>query len=113
MRLSFYAREGALAYIPGAPKFQGQAPPYVGRCLVRGTEENTAAFPATSEPHVVDISGSTVDQQALNRWQRLANAGAVWCADEATAAACGVEFVPVTFSDGVWQRAVVNPKKGK
>lgn len=107
MRLSFYARESALAYIPGAVKRTGQAPPYVGRELVRGGKDRPAAYPATEAPHVVNIDErKMVDQQALCRWQKLARDGAVWCADPATAAACGVEFVPVSFRDGVWIRAV-------
>jgi hypothetical protein len=96
-QLRFYAREDLLAYAPGSPKNYGQAPPYVGRTLVRGTSTAPSSYPATREPHF-----APAESEHTERWAKLCRDGAIWPADPETAAALGVAFVPVVYTDGAW-----------
>lgn len=102
MKLSFYPKPGALVYWPGH-KPAGVHPPYVGRRTV--ADGTSIAHPAQETPVVVDSEHADADQRrAAERFTRfVARDGSLWPADEATARACGVAFVPVELRDGEWQ----------
>lgn len=90
MKLRFFARGAGLVSLPGAMRYVGQAPRYIGR------EAQSGAFPATAEPFECDPDSAI--GKRLCRLTRLD--AALWPADATTAAACGVEFVRTRFADG-------------
>ena len=99
MQLRFYARGSDLVSLPGERRIVGQQPRYIGRSLKSVTVDGKAfpARPATEEPHCCEADGA----QAPKLIQR-AQEGSLWPADHATATACGVPFVEVSFFDGEW-----------
>jgi hypothetical protein len=110
MKLRFYAREDALAYVPGIGKQTGQAPRYIGRTLE--LKPHLVTYPATVDAHEANVDPSSPEQsQQLARYCKLVRNGAIWAADKATADAIGVAFVPVTFRDGAWIRDADKPKR--
>lgn len=94
MRLSFWAKEDQLVPVPGVRPSIDQAPEYVGRAFLPG---KPAGFPATEVPFVVD-SETTEGRRLVHLTRRDA---CLLPADEATAAACGMSFVPHQLTDGV------------
>lgn len=101
MKLRFHSRAGHKVAWPGA-NFSGQPPRYIGRSWLAGDGKTTAAVhPATKDPDVVDTE--TTESRDVEHIMRQCRKGGLWAADEATAAACGVEFVKVTQdADGEW-----------
>ncbi len=97
MILRFFAREDILATVPDAPIALGQHIPRVGRTFVNGT------MPATKEPH--DVDTDKVSMQVVEAYKRMARFEDIWCADEATAAMCGVQVLNLIFKDGAYVRA--------
>lgn len=111
--LRFIARENAVATVPGSRANIGQAAFYVGRKYVPPDREKGkgATYVATEEPHEVSLDLDREDDKArFYRYQKLAKRGDIWAADEKTAKACDVEFVPATFANGEWTRTVVAPR---
>ena len=98
MKLRFYAREDALATVPGFRAGIGQAMSYIGRKY-----EPPGRYPATKEAHEVDTDAVSVSDH--HRYLDHGRRGHVWCADAATATECNVDFVELTFKDGVWLKA--------
>src|SRR5882672_5456916 len=97
----FYAKADELANVPDAPVALGQPIARIGRTFVMPKDgENFASMPATQEPHEVD--DKLKDAKTVEAYRDHARRGHVFCADEATARACGVDFVPVEFADGAW-----------
>ena len=115
MKLRFYAKPGHVCHWPAAMRVTGQVYPYVGRDLVPGNPASGIAVshPAKKEP--VEIDDEHPDQDTRVRAERLKELtrrdGALWPADEATAAACGVDFVAVEMRDGEWQPKAAPPSK--
>lgn len=116
MKLSFHSRAGHLVAWPGT-KFIGQPPRYVGREFVKEPDQKKAkssgmlgVLRATSEPAVIDTD--TADPGDVAHLIRQCKKGGLLPADAATAAACGVEFAPVSQDqDGEWSlSAAVAPK---
>jgi hypothetical protein len=108
--LRFYAREDALASIPGSRANIGQAANYIGRKYEKPDAKTgkPAKYPATPEPHEVTFSLDKEDDRArFNRYVKIAKRGDIWPADEATAKACDVDLPEVEFhkDDGEWRRA--------
>lgn len=105
--LKFYAREDALVRYPGIVAAFGQAPRYIGREFLIGEAERgadgkmrttkPASHPATKDP--AEFVDGTPEAEAAKRHCRK---GALWAADKATAAACGVAFVETEFKGGAW-----------
>lgn len=104
MQLRFHARGTGLVSLPGENRIVGQLPRYIGRTLK--LIDGAAAWPANAEPHECDSSSPTAARLA-----KRCRAGELWAADEATAAACGVEFVALDHSDGAWIPAASKPKR--
>jgi hypothetical protein len=98
MKLSFFAKDDDIVYVPDFPRVKGAFPNYVGRSFVAGTPEKGAQHPATVEPFVCDSedANGSVLLAKFRRGKRP-----LWPADKATADACGVEFVPVEVKDGI------------
>jgi hypothetical protein len=109
MKLRFFARRGP----DGVPHFVnwpglrgvGQSIPRVGRTFVGGSSPaSPASYPASKVAAEVD-DGAAEAPHLIRQCQK----GGLWAADEATAAACGVEFVkPVQDADGEWVAALPN-----
>ena len=104
MQLRFHARGTGKRSITGEIRIIGQAARYIGRKHV--VVDGVASQPATEEPHECD--SETADGR---RCKKLCRQGELWAADEATAAACGVEFVALDHSDGAWVPASPKPKR--
>jgi hypothetical protein len=100
LKLRFFAREDALATVPGFQAGVGQAPSYIGRNYVKLS--SGASFPACKEPTEVDTA--TMPHGTASRWIEHGRRGHIWCADKETAAVCDTEFVELTYKDGVWSR---------
>ncbi len=107
MKLRFYAKEDALASVPGFQAGVGQAASYVGRKYEKQLKGGTYA--ATKEAHEVDTD--TMPHGLASRWLEHGRRGHVWCADKETAAACDAEFVAVDFKDGAWSRKALKETK--
>lgn len=109
MKLKFLARRDHKVAWPGA-NFPGQPPRYIGRTFQVGDGKSTAAVhPASKEPDVVDTE--TTESRDVEHITRQCRKGGIWAADEATAAACGVEFVKVSQdADGEW---IAGPAKAQ
>lgn len=95
MLLRFYARPDNVVYPPG-PKLKGRINHYVGRTF----DPQSRAHKANDKPAEFD---SQTPAGELMR-QRVRREHSLWAADEATAAACGVPFVPVAQDEesGEW-----------
>jgi hypothetical protein len=110
MKLRFIAREDALATVPGSRVNVGQSAHYVGRTYLAPKDGKGASYPATQEPHEATFDMSKQEDMArFNRYLKIAKRGDIWPADEATAKACGVDYVPASFKDGEWTRAAAAP----
>lgn len=102
-KLRFFARNDAdgplLVTVPGSRALKGQAPEYVGRRFMVGDPKAGvgASHPATEQPYECD-SESEAGQRLTQLTRRDCS---LWPADKETAAACSVDFVPVTVKDGV------------
>ena len=97
MKLRFYAKEDALATVPGFRAGIGQAMSYIGR-----TYRAPGEYPAVKDAHEVDT-----EKLSVSDWHRYLDHGRrghVWCADQATATACNAELIAVEFKDGAWLR---------
>ncbi|MEM6792110.1 MAG: hypothetical protein AAF715_31625 [Myxococcota bacterium] len=95
----FYAKGRLLVADPtqGDPQ-PGQPRRYAGRTMK--IVDGQATFPATEEGFTYDEQRPAirdVDRRMLKRVRRDHD---MWPADEVTAQACGVAFVPVVFKDG-------------
>lgn len=97
--------------VPGTTAHAGQVSRYLGRntsVANAGTPEEVVSYPATSEGFSCDAD-SDLGRRAVKLTRRDF---AFWPADSDTAAACGVEFQPVEFKDGVFVPAVAKAKAG-
>lgn len=94
-RMKFYARGTGLVSVPDERRIVGLKPRYVGRTAV--IVDGACAFPAAREPYEC----ATPDEEARLGWITK-NDASLWPADEATAHALGVPYVPLTWSDGSW-----------
>lgn len=94
MRLAFYARGDLLVMKPGVWLTVGSPNQYVGR----KHDPALRAYPATKEPFEVEANSDEGRRltKLIRRDQSL------WAANEATAKACGVEFMDLEFSNGEW-----------
>lgn len=110
MGLKFLPRAGHMVHFASG-NASGQLSRYVGRTFKPVAKAGVAgAYAADDEP--VEVDPDSADAAHLIRQARKSDPG-VWPADEATAAACGVEFVKLgRDSDGEWiaaPRAAVAP----
>lgn len=102
--LKFVARGDDLVAEPGVTLYVGQSPRYVNREHVK-LASGEWGYPATAEPHTCKA-----DSDEGRRLQLLVvRDRALWPADAATAAACGVPFVPLELHDGVWVPVSAGP----
>lgn len=94
MELRFLARAEHCVHWPGL-KMAGSLATYAGRTY----DAATRGWPASAEPFVVDS-----ESDAGKRFAELTRRdGALWPADEATAAHCGVKLTPVVRDEsGEW-----------
>jgi hypothetical protein len=107
--LRFHARPGHTVSWPGT-KFAGQRARYVGRTTKIEKDAAGAvvaiSHPAVEEPACVDPdSKDRFEREKAARLLRLMAIESVkplLPADEATAKACGIPFVPVELRDGEW-----------
>lgn len=93
MILRFYAKEDQLVHVPGFHPLPGQFHEFVGRRF----DFDKKSWPATSEPAQFD-SESEPGRRLVALVRRDA---CLWPADEATAVACGVQFVAIEIKDGM------------
>lgn len=107
--LRFYARPGHVLSWPGM-KFAGQFARYVGRST-KLERDAAGAVVGISHPAVaeaVEVDPASKDKTQRDRAARLMRLMSIeadkplWAADEATAKACGVKFVPVELHEGEW-----------
>lgn len=111
MQLKFYARRDAKASYPDQFLIPGMPKRYIGRGFVPaqsvlGQAPIPASHPASREPDSFEAGTREADRAA-----QFCRDGDLWPADEATAACCGVEFVPVEFTDGEWVEAQPKPTR--
>lgn len=100
-QLKFYARADLMVAVPGSTAFAGQVSRYLGRETKvenAGTPDEAVSYPATKDGFACDAD-SPLGARAVKLTRRDA---AFWPADSETAAACGVQFIPVEFKSGVW-----------
>lgn len=101
--LKFFAREG-LVRDPECVPAIGQAARYLGREFVPASKDGATVippqYPATREGFSCAAT-SEIGRVAI----KGARKGAFWAGDETTAAACGLAFVELEFTDGVWDAA--------
>ncbi len=102
--LKFYAKENQLVKVPGGQPRIGQADMYVGREF----DPATKSYPATKEGYEVD-GGSDIARR-LARLTRLDKS--LYPADPDTASFCGVSFIAVEFSNGVFTEKKSKSVKG-
>lgn len=107
MKLRFYAARDAC--VPqrdvngdNLPAIMGSAMRYVGRSF-----DGQRGYPAAESAYECE---SDTGEGAYLR--RECSRGDLIAADADTAAACGVQFVPHTFSEGVWAPQSDAPRKG-
>lgn len=101
MGLKFLPRAGHMVPFAAGNGF-GQLPRFAGRTFKASNIRGVAGvFAADSEPVEVDPDGA--DAAHFKRHVTQSDPG-MWPADEATAAYCGVEFVPVALdgASGEW-----------
>jgi hypothetical protein len=102
MKLRFYARAGQMVRVPGQQIMVGQPVKYVGRKTVKDMRHE-----ASSDPYEVEAG----TRRAMRLVKLVRRDQCLWPADEPTAKACGVRFVPVKQdSNGEWV-AVTPPVK--
>lgn len=99
--LRFYAKGDLLVTEPGTAAStarEGRPSRYVGRKLAMVGEgrQAVASFPATSDPYSCPAN-SPRGARLIKLTRRD---GSLWPADEATARACGVDYVATRFSSG-------------
>lgn len=112
MKLAFLAKAGLVCHWPAAVRQTGQIYNYVGRTW----DAASRVHKANAEPVAIDDEHQDADTRvrAERLKQLVTRDGSLWPADEATARACGVEFVPVEMKDGEWQpKAAAAPKTSK
>lgn len=91
--LKFHAKPGGCTPWPNS-HVGGQTRRFIGRTYVAETRQ----YPASSEPDQVTESDADAPHM-----MRKCTRGEIWAADEATAKACGVDFVPLERgADGEW-----------
>lgn len=93
MKLRFHAREDFLVREAGVAPSIGQAARYYGRTF----DPATRGYPAVKD--AVEFEQGTEDADKCSKQCRK---GCMWAADKDTAAALGVAFVDVAFSEGAW-----------
>lgn len=108
-KVRFYARGDQLVAVPEQIPMVGSPRLYVGREFLRATQDSRgkvlkpAAYPAAKSAHEFDsdtLTGSLVVDEV--RRSHRQGCQSLWCADEETAAICGVPFVPVGLQAGSW-----------
>lgn len=113
MKLRFFARGTHLVSYPRSQR-EGQRPRYLGREMdAPKAGEHAGAYPATREPFEC-YTGTPLGARVVHVMAQSAASGdlALWPADEGTARAIGVRFVPTEFIDGE-HRAVAATEKPK
>ena len=98
--LQFVPLGKSLVPLPGTQETEGQAPRRVCARVVRG-EWTWSSTPHSVDPQSRDAIGLI----------RMAQRGDLAPADEATAAACGLQFKPVAFVDGAWKHDSPSPAR--
>lgn len=98
--LKFFAREGLVRDLECVPAI-GQAARYLGRDFVPPSKDGAKLIPA-SHPASRDGFECDADSDIARVAIKQTRKGAFWPANAETAAVCGVEFVEVEFSDGVF-----------
>lgn len=94
--LKFHAKPGGMTAWPNS-HFGGQSRRYVGREFKR-LDDKTVAYPAKVEPD--QVADNDADAQHLIR---KVVRGELYAADQHTADACGVAFMPLeSDQDGEW-----------
>lgn len=104
MILKFCAKGDLLVTVPGTTTFAGQVARYVNRRW----DEAKGGFPAQTEPFAVDSDSK--DGRRLAKICR--RDGDLLPYDKETADFLGLKFAPLKLTDGVWELAPVNAKKG-
>lgn len=115
MKLRFHAVPERCERYPG-PRRQGDFPNYIGRDFKPGDGVNTAAeHPASAEPFAIDPAHTDREtRKVAERCKRAVRRGDLYAADEATARACGVDFVELERGrDGEWRPAKPKPAPTK
>lgn len=105
MLLRFVAKADLLVTVPGQSVRTGQALRYVGRQYTPPGDGVGASYPATEEPFAVEF-GSAEGMRLAKLCRRDKS---LYPFDAETAAACGVQYVPVQFSAGEWSPAPPAP----
>lgn len=105
MKLKFLAKDDQLVTEPGTTNLAGQVARYIGRVW----DDAIHGFPATQTPY--ECEADSPDGRRLTKLLRRDNC--LIPADPATAAACGVEFVPHKFCNGVWEKSSPKPSAAK
>lgn len=99
--LRFYARHDHRVWYPGLRIPNGQPPIYLGRDFVRAKDGKPSMSPATEDGFECEI-----DSEVGRRVVRLMTVDSIdppfFCADQETANATGLKFVPCKFVAGVW-----------
>jgi hypothetical protein len=92
--LRFYAKDNLIVSFPGSKDVPGNPARYVGR------RYENADYPATQEGDSFKLGSPE-----FIRIKKLINTSPqpLYAADQETADAVGVPFVPVQFKDGKWQ----------
>jgi hypothetical protein len=98
MKLRFYARDDQLVPMPGVSPGVGQLPMYVGRRF----DAETSSWPAVETAVEFDSDTSA----GLRLIELTRRDGALWPADEQTAALCATQFTKVQFKAGVFTVAM-------
>jgi hypothetical protein len=105
MILQIAAAGEGLVSLP--PRNVGQLPRYVNREYVA----ETRSWPACREPQKIETAKLSPELQASLR-RKLAS-GELFAADVDTAAWAGVAFVPLKWTNGVWEQTKPAEKAGK
>jgi hypothetical protein len=100
MQLKFYAKKDHVVHWPG-PKFTGQRHDYVGRKFEKASDDKAAKAAGVLGVHAALKEAAEIDSAApgADDLIRYCRKGGLWPADADTAAACGVEFTKVEYSD--------------
>lgn len=104
MLLKFHSKPDHCVYYPERRR-AGQIYNYIGRRFVPATDGKTAGrHVPTDEPFVIDDEHQDSDTRkaaAILKW-RCKSDSSIWPADEDTARACGVDYVPLVKGDDGW-----------
>lgn len=84
------------ALVPYKHAAVGQQARYIGRAF----DAKVGGWPATKEPEVIDTDKAR--RELVTKIGKRAKSRDLLPADEATAAALGVEYVPLRWEAGVW-----------